>query len=271
MTLLSISLLGAPEFRLGSVPIANIESDKTRALLAYIAMDAELPHRRETLTDLLWPDSPATQARHNLRQALHNLRVALREHSAPAAHLQADRHEVRFRLCDNCWLDVAHFTSLLRGAGAAHAEEERIVWLRQAVQLYRGEFLKGFHVAAAAPFDEWRMFKQEELHFAVMDALAQLAACHEQRCEYGEARRYLLRQLELEPWREEVHRKLMELFWRDGRHTAALHQYDKCMVILNEELAVSPDPATTALYERIRACPCWTPDRDFTNDSRCTA
>jgi DNA-binding SARP family transcriptional activator len=250
MALLSISLFGTPEFYLGSNPIQGIESDKVRALLAYLAVHADSPHRRDTLSALLWPEVGSEQARHNLRQALHNLRVALGG-QAPE-FLAADRQEVRLSLCQHGWLDVQRFSAFIQLAEQS-SPEKRIDLLRRAVQLYRGEFLKGFSLAAAEPFEEWRMFKQEELHGEVMGALHQLAEHHERQALYDDARSYLLHQLEYEPWREDIHRSIMRLHWIDGQHAAALHQYEKCRSILHRELAIAPDAETDRMVALIRA------------------
>ena len=59
---LSLSLLGPPEFRLDGHLITDFHSDKVRALLVYLAVEAggmrpgPVAHRRESLAGLLWPD-----------------------------------------------------------------------------------------------------------------------------------------------------------------------------------------------------------------------
>ena len=77
MAHLCLSLLGPFQATLGGVPIASFESDKVRALLAYLAVEAEQPQRRERLAGLLWPDRPEHSSRNNLRYALSNLREPL--------------------------------------------------------------------------------------------------------------------------------------------------------------------------------------------------
>ena len=53
---LSLSFLGSFSVRL----VVNLQvastSNKVRALLAYLAVEANRPHSRETLAGLLWPD-----------------------------------------------------------------------------------------------------------------------------------------------------------------------------------------------------------------------
>ena len=63
-----------------SAPPRNVngfESDKMRALLAYLVVEADRPHRREALAALLWPEQMEDAARQSLRQALYVLRRAL--------------------------------------------------------------------------------------------------------------------------------------------------------------------------------------------------
>ena len=66
---LSIYLLGTLTATLDGEPVGGFASDKVRALLAYLAAEPDRPHRRETLTGLLWPDYPETAARTSLRRA----------------------------------------------------------------------------------------------------------------------------------------------------------------------------------------------------------
>ena len=65
---LSLSLLGTFQATLDGQPIAGFESNKVRALLAYLAVEAGRPHARDELTGLLWPDQPDAAARANLRK-----------------------------------------------------------------------------------------------------------------------------------------------------------------------------------------------------------
>ncbi|MFN2217102.1 MAG: regulator, partial [Anaerolineae bacterium] len=77
MARLSIRLLGPLQVTLDGEPVTGFESDKVRALLAYLAVEQGAPQRREKLAGMLWPDWPERSARTNLRRALANLRKAL--------------------------------------------------------------------------------------------------------------------------------------------------------------------------------------------------
>src|SRR5262245_66432323 len=92
MARLSLSLLGAVQVGLDRAAITAFDSDKVRALLIYLAVEAQQPHRRETLVGLLWPESTDVAARRPLYQALYNLRQPIRDQAAtpPYFHIRHD-------------------------------------------------------------------------------------------------------------------------------------------------------------------------------------
>ena len=49
---LSLSLLGSFQAALDGLPVTGFKSNKERALLAYLAVEADRPHRREMLAGL---------------------------------------------------------------------------------------------------------------------------------------------------------------------------------------------------------------------------
>jgi predicted ATPase/DNA-binding SARP family transcriptional activator len=224
-----------------------------RALLAYLAIEADRPQPRDTLAGLLWPQRPDRNAHNNLRTALSNLRQVIGDRTAAPPFLLITRDTIQFNAASDYDLDVQTFERYLVGGESANRQisESAIENLESAIGLYRGSFLEGFSAGSAA-FEEWGLLKREQLHRQMMTALRCLAAYYEQRGEYEQAQPYAQRQLELESWDEQAHRQLMRLLALSGRRSAALSQYQTCCRVLAEELGVEPADETTALYERIR-------------------
>ena len=46
------------EVTMDDQPVTTFGYDKVRALLAYLAVASQRPHRRESLAGLLWPEQP---------------------------------------------------------------------------------------------------------------------------------------------------------------------------------------------------------------------
>jgi predicted ATPase/DNA-binding SARP family transcriptional activator len=249
MARFSLTLLGSYEVRLDGEPVTSFVSNKVRALLAYLAVEAERPHRREVLAGLLWPDCLEQAARASLRNALSNLRQAIGDRDAELPFLDITRETIQFNSASDCWLDVAAFTALVEAGGQGEPVRQR---LEKAVTLYRGSFLEGFYLKDSPAFDDWCLLTREQLQRLALTALHRLAEEYEWHGELERACNYAWRQVELEPWQEEAHQQLMRLLALSGQRSAALAQYEICRRALMEDLGVEPVEETTALYEHIR-------------------
>jgi DNA-binding SARP family transcriptional activator/predicted ATPase len=244
MAHLSLSLLGSFQVTLDGQPVTGFKSNKVRALLAYLAVEADRPHRREVLAGLLWPEWPDRDALSNLRYALSNLRRVIGDRTAEPPFLLITRDTLQFNTASDHSLDVTAFTDLT-GLGDLSG-------LEKAVALYQGSFLEGFSVGDSPAFEEWALFTREQMARQMSSALHRLAATYEGRGQYEQAQSYAWRQVELEPWDEAAHRRLMRTLALSGQRGGALAQYETCRRLLAEELGVEPGKETTRLYEQIR-------------------
>jgi DNA-binding SARP family transcriptional activator/predicted ATPase len=256
MAKLSLSFLGPFTIRLGNKPVTQFQSDKVRALLAYLAVEAGVPHRRSALAGLLWPDHSERAARDSLRNALANLRHVIQDQKAEPPYLIIDRETVQFNLSSDHWLDVREFEALsVQGKLQTLTDfpQSQITNLKSAVSLYRGSFLQGFSLKDSPAFEEWSLLVREDLHRKVVSALTRLVQESELHEEFDQSCAYAYRLVALEPWHEEYCRQLMCLLALTGQRTAALDQYKTLCRDLAEELGVQPETETVQLYEQIRA------------------
>lgn len=244
MAHLSLSCLGPFQVTLDGQPVTDFKSNKVRALLAYLAVETDRPHRREVLAGLLWPDWPDRDALSNLRYTLSDLRRAIGDRIADPPFLLVARETLQFNPASDHRLDVAAFSDL--------AGQQDLPGLEEAITLYRGSFLEGFSLGDSAPFEEWTLYTREHLSRQMSSALHHLAATYEQRGEYEKAQSCARRQIKLEPWDETAHQQLMRALALDGQRSAALAQYEACCRLLASELGVEPAAATTTLYAQIR-------------------
>src|SRR5215204_2130473 len=172
MAHLSISLLGTYRVTSNGFSVDGFDTDKTRALLAYICVEALHAHRRDALAGLLWPEQSDEAARRSLRQALYKLRQLLGEGDESldpaqdklAGYLLVSPQSVQFNPASDHRLDVRVFTALIE---ACHTHRHRSMEhcsacharLKQAAELYRGDFLEGFFLQDSQAFEEWLVLK----------------------------------------------------------------------------------------------------------------
>src|SRR5512139_414747 len=134
MSHFALSFLGTFQVARDGQPVRDFRVNAARALLVYLALESDRPHRRESLAGLLWPEVPDGVALRNLRNTLTDLRNALGEPEAVAA-MHVTRRTLQFNLDRSTWLDVAAFQQGIRATDVSEIE--------QAVALYHGPLLAG--------------------------------------------------------------------------------------------------------------------------------
>ncbi len=256
MAQLTFSLLGPLQIERDGKPVDAQVYAKVLALLVFLAVESDRPHQRSALATLLWPDQSEERARHSLRQALSTLRRTV-DAGSPRPAISVSRNTVTFDRDAGHVVDAIALSTLLDAcdrhdhsdaATCASCASRR----ERAVALYRGDLVEGFTIPDSDVFEDWVQVWRPRFRERVVTALDALAAWHEHQGQTEQAIAAIRRQLELDPWREPAHRRLMALLWEGGQRAAALAQYERCRELLEEEIGVDPEPETTALYERIR-------------------
>lgn len=242
MNNLSFSLLGSFQAALNENPITQFRTKSVQALLIYLVCEAERPHQREVLMELLWPEMPQTSAQANMRQTLYRLRKLIPEvkgrNRNAVPFLVTTRQTIQINPDADYFLDVIAFIK---------SEPS------QAISLYRGDFLADFYLPDSEPFEEWVGSRRAAYRRRVLEMMEGETAVHLQNTNYDEAIQLAQRQLEIDNLRENSHRQLMEAWARNGRRQEALTHYDNLRQLLQDELAIEPEPETITLIEAIRA------------------
>ncbi|MCB0193343.1 MAG: tetratricopeptide repeat protein [Anaerolineae bacterium] len=235
-------------------PISNLTTTKIQALLAYLVTEAHQAHPRSRLANLLWPDQPERSALHSLRQALTTLRRAIDDQKAEPPFLLITRQTLQFNQASQNWSDCAEFVKLLQTVNSPNTpRDEMVEALQQAINLYQGDFLSGLTVPDSDIFENWLITNREHYQRETTSILERLSTYFETLGEQEEAISYTRRLIELTPWHESAHQRMMRCLAAVGRRNAALAHYETCRRILAEELSVEPMPETTALFEAIRS------------------
>jgi DNA-binding SARP family transcriptional activator/DNA-binding transcriptional ArsR family regulator len=248
MATLRIYFFGGFRVYYGDENLPPFPTRKTRSLFAYLVTYRQRSHPRPVLAGIFWPDMPDVKAHRNLNTTLWRLRRSL-----PSGYILVEEETIGFNTASDYWLDVALFERMTNEAMTKSQMRKDIGhWdlvighLRNAVELYRGDFLEGF-------YEDWCLVEAERLRGLYLQALHGLLAYHKAGGEYQAALEYGQRLLAADPLREDVHRQVMELYELLGQRSAALAQFEACRRVLREELGVEPLPETVALYEGIRS------------------
>jgi DNA-binding SARP family transcriptional activator len=211
---------------------------KSKALLAWLAINPDQQHPREKLAAVLWPDSDEVQGRHSLRQALGELRKIMPDDTGPL-HATKDWLLLDSQQMD---VDVVRFNAALaRGDDAS---------LDEVIELYKGEFLEGCNPHSDS-FDEWLASYRNNYSVRASNAIEQRLASLLALQDYDRASYVAVRLLNIDPLQESAYRALMRAYAGLGNYATALRWYRRCRIVLQRELGVAPDPLTQALHDEL--------------------
>lgn len=249
-TQLQITLFGSVSFHKGEEQVGGLPSRAAEALLIYLACQQK-PITRERLAELLWADRSPTQSLTNLRTILTALRRELDD------HLIITRDTLSFNTDSDALIDIFEFERRLKELGlpdrTSSLTSMELETLRLTLDLYRGDFLDGFHLRDGLGFEEWSILERERLKRLARDGFRTFTHACLERGLYAQGMSAASNWLRLDPYDEEACRAQMWLFMRTGQRTAALQTYQTLKKKLADELSVSPATATTELYRRFQA------------------
>jgi len=239
-----LRFFGGLGLTLGDQDLTRPLSVKAQGLICYLACTGR-PQTRLTLAGMFWSEKPESDALRSLRVDLTKIRKYL------APHIEITRLTLAFIDNGSQWIDTQTFEHHLRLVQDADGAAAR-THLREAAQLYAGDFLAGYQPGDALGFEEWMIAEQERYRAKVLIALEKLVDINIDLNEYEAGIESANQILRIDPWREEAHRRLMWLYMKNGQRGAALRQYDNCRTVLENEMGVEPDPATVQLWQEIK-------------------
>ena len=218
-----IRMLGRFSVTLGGVELPPDGWPSLRAshLVQLLSLADSHQLLREQVIDALWPQLDPEAGAANLRKAAHHARQAMRHKDAVLLR------GGQVLLCPGrtVVVDAAHFR---RVADAALASRDAAV-CADAASVYEGDLLPG------SQYEAWTEEARSHLRSRYLELLR----------VGGQWERLA----QAEPTDEPAHRALMKRQLDAGNRAAAIRWYSRLRTALQQELGVSPDRQTEALYE----------------------
>ena len=210
---------------------ALVARPKLFALFTFlVAHGSSRFHQRDTLLAVFWPESDEDRARNNLRQSLHQLRRVLDDRVI----IRRGRTQVGV---DGARVDcdVLAFQAALNEGCVA-----------DALAIYHGDFLEGFHAKDAPAFDDWVDRERVRLRSLAGDAARTIAEKAEEEGRFDDAIREWNRVRVLEPFDERALKRLLWNLMKAGKRAEALMQYRR-FVRQRAELGLTPSAEIASL------------------------
>ncbi len=230
-------LLGTPQIRNpAGLTLSRLMQPRPMALLSVLAVGGAHGATRDRLVSLLWGEAGEGRARRNLSESLYGIHQDLGNEAIAAVgqvlHLNGDVVST----------DLAEFLAALPAGDRA-----------AAVDLYRGPFLEGFHVAEAPAFDEWLSAERQRLaglHSEALEALARAAVAAD---DHPAAARWWRRLLAADPLSSLVAIGLARALAATGDRANAMEILVSHSALLRAELGMDAGRGVLEAMEEVRA------------------
>lgn len=246
MSNIKIYLLGDINIIVEDEVVTEKLSSKAIALLCFLSVNKGKKFTRDKLASFFWNDVTIENARYNLRYSLWNIRKVINRGS----------QDIFLSTKDNCminpdldyYLDIHHYRDILN---KYKFNDEAIESLEKAKELYRGEFLQEFYLKNCQDFNDWIFYERERCQKNHSELSYRLVALYLEKNQYEKAILILEEMLYINPFKEDVYLKLMEIYMKTNDRQAAIKQYERCEYVLRQELNIPPGEELKSLHKKL--------------------
>ncbi|MFL5459311.1 MAG: BTAD domain-containing putative transcriptional regulator [Gemmatimonadales bacterium] len=229
----SLDLRGSDDQELRAV----LAQPKRAALLIYLALATpRRPHSRDSLLALFWPEQDTEHARNALNQSVYFIRGWI---GADTVVSNGDGLQLDWK---DFWCDAAAFEAALHAGKPA-----------EAVALYRGDLLEGFHVADAPDFTEWLEVERGRLAHRYTQAVETVAEERDAAGDFGGAVGEWQRLAARDLYNSRVALRLMKAMVAAGDPAGAVQHARIHETLLREELGIAPDAEVVAFVRYLQS------------------
>jgi DNA-binding SARP family transcriptional activator len=223
----------------------DFPAQQGRAAFALLAGERDVPVARSTLAAAIWPGDPPPSWNTALSSIASKLRALLSQAGIDgAAALGNSGGCYELRLPNGTWIDhEAAATSIHEAEAALKAGDPARAYGPSAIA----------HHIARRPFlpeaeGEWFEHRRQRLANTLVRALECRAKVYLWNHEHSLAVEAAHEIVALQPFRETGYQLLMQAYAAMGNAAEALRVYERCRVLIVEELGVGPSRETRAVH-----------------------
>ena len=202
----------------------------------------------EMIVEVFWPGSSFEKARQALYNSVYRLRGMLHDLGMAEELFVLRDGMYQFNRQASYWLDAEAFEDAVnRGYELRQTEPEQSrEWFRQAMDLYRGDYL------SENLYDDW--VKAAQNRYRRLFEKAALTYCEQLLVdqEYTQIQELCQNVLQQDPLNEDFQIRLMRAYIEGGKLRAAREQYQQYSAYVYRESGIVPSQEMRTLYRNIQ-------------------
>lgn len=224
-------------------------SQKLWNVLCYLIAHRDRNVPQSEFIELFWPEENSSNPVNALKTLLYRARALLDPlFSGDPEPILSQRGSYSWNKAIRCQVDADQFEALCdKAKDASRPSEERIALYREAMTLYRGDYLPKL------ANQMWVVPLSTHYHNLYIQAVKSFTGLLEEAELFEEMTEVSNRASQLDPLDEDIHILIVRSLLRQGKDRAALDQYEKAVDLLYRNLGVRPSDELRGLYHEIMA------------------
>ncbi len=219
---------------------------RSRDIFCYIATRKNRRVAKDVLIEEFWGDEDLATVEKNFHPTISHIRKALNSKQTLKQNFIIFR-DGSYQLNPEFTYSIGSEDFLAFIAAAENAKREKDAAalrsnLESAHSLCRGDFMEG-------SYEDWaetqRHFYREQLT-RVLNGLAKLSVSEKR---WSDALKYSTELLEIDPYREDLHRLVLKVLAAQGKSAAVRKHFDDMRTLLKNELGIDPSAETRKLFD----------------------
>jgi DNA-binding SARP family transcriptional activator len=225
------------------------KSRKAMTLFKYLlAMQARGYVEKEVLMELLWQEEDPRKSSQRFHVALAAIRKTLEPEilkGIRSAYIKRSGQAYRIELMEKGQVDADRFSRAVQAGNAAEDTETAMRRYSQAQALYKGDFLE------EDVYEQWCSRERTAYKTAFLSVLKKMMEFHVSKKDYSRAITAANTYLEMDPYAEEMIRRLMRYYSASGNSAMVSRVYQKFTRTIQAEFNCRLSPKTRELFHKL--------------------
>ncbi|MBC2582642.1 AAA family ATPase [Clostridium sp. DJ247] len=201
---------------------------KVRALFVYLLVNKQ--STRDELANLLWSEKSKETAKKNLRNAIYLI-----------------KRNTQMDIFSDLNKSIIAFSPHMK----IETDLDTFIKDPYALDLYKGEFLKGFTIKDSLNFENWIIESREYFEKIYLERLNKNIQIEKINKKYEKVEYYSKLLINVDEFNEGAYKNLMESYYNQGKFNNAIEVYKQLSSILDKELGISPDEKTEKVFKEV--------------------
>ena len=245
---LRIETLGAFKVYLGKTEVTDWQRGKAKELFEFFVTHKKDYIQKQQIIDRLWPEQDEKTADRDFKVALNALNSVLeptRKARMEPFYIKRTGNSYGLNVQSGYFLDTKEFEEWTL-AGIDEKDFQRSKdYLERGLRIYKGNYLPDRR------FEDWCMNERERLQVIFLRGAERMAQVSIAIKDLNTAIYWCEQIIHQEPTWEEAYRLLMYCYYYKNNRPQSIKWYQKCYLILQQELGVEPLETTKNMYRMI--------------------